>query len=218
MRRPRPMKIKNSGSRQPSVGGFIKDKYAKLKDVISKRKERSQERKVQKKFSKFDKLREIQTTQLGKTIQVTEREKLDSLLKKQVALSNEIKRLNERKKAIAAIELSGGIPWNKGLTKRYTAEEMELLKKRHAAVYQRVVSESNRIRFLIELNAQEKLVRNLSEKEIAIHTDIINSLMSKYRKKKINGFELNQIMTQISKKLTNTNDLVTVLKQIKKVY
>ncbi|MDD3244652.1 MAG: hypothetical protein PHU47_00715 [Candidatus ainarchaeum sp.] len=214
MRRPRPMKIKNSGSRQPSVGGFIKDKYAKLKDVISKRKERSQERKVQKKFSKFDKLREIQTTQLGKTIQVTEREKLDSLLKKQVALSNEIKRLNERKKDIAAMESAGG----KGRTRKFTAEEMELLKKRHAAVYERVVSESNRIRFLIELNAQEKLVRNLSEKEIAIHTDIINSLMSKYRKKKINGFELNQIMTQISKKLTNTNDLVTVLKQIKKVY
>lgn len=214
MRRPRPMKIKNSGSRQPSVGGFIKDKYAKLKDVISKRKERSQERKVQKKFSKFDKLREIQTTQLGKTIQVTEREKLDSLLKKQVALSNEIKRLNERKKAIAAMESAGG----KGRTRKFTAEEMELLKKRHAAVYERVVSESNRIRFLIELNAQEKLVRNLSQKEIKIHTDIINSLMSKYRKKKINGFELNQIMTQISKKLTNTNDLVTVLKQIKKVY
>lgn len=214
MRRPRPMKIKNSGSRQPSVGGFIKDKYAKLKDVISKRKERSQERKVQKKFSKFDKLREIQTTQLGKTIQVTEREKLDSLLKKQVALSNEIKRLNERKKDIAAMESAGG----KGRTRKFTAEEMDLLKKRHAAVYQRVVSESNRVRFLIELNAQEKLVRNLSEKEIAIHTDIINSLMSKYRQKKINGFELNQIMTQISKKLTNTNDLVTVLKQIKKVY
>lgn len=214
MRRPRPMKIKNSGSRQPSVGGFIKDKYAKLKDVISKRKERSQERKVQKKFSKFDKLREIQTTQLGKTIQVTEREKLDSLLKKQVALSNEIKRLNERKKDIAAMESAGG----KGRTRKFTAEEMDLLKKRHNAVYQRVVSESNRVRFLIELNAQEKLVRNLSEKEIAIHTDIINSLMSKYRKKKINGFELNQIMTQISKKLTNTNDLVTVLKQIKKVY